>query len=143
MPVNGFSVGRDVVLDIVTPTGTLGLNLLTGFDSKPDVMEHKVKGLDGLVRPVLFHDGWMGSFEIERADSALDDYWAQLEANYFSGLNSPSLTITETITEVSGATTQYRYEGVQLKLVDAGAWKGDSTVRMKLDFLAARRRKVQ
>jgi hypothetical protein len=142
MPVNGFSVGRDVVLDIVGPTGVLTFPLITGFTSKPDVMEHKVKGLDGLVRPVIFHDGWTGTFDIERQDNTLDDYWAQLEANYFTGINSPSLTITETITEVAGNVTQYRYEGVQLKLSDAGDWKGDSTVKQRVDFLCARRRKV-
>jgi hypothetical protein len=143
MPVNGFSVGRDVVLDIVGPSGVLVFNLITGFNSRPDLNEQKVKGLDGLVRPVIFHDGWSGSFDIERQDSQLDDYWAQLEANYFAGINSGSITITETITEVAGNTTQYRYEGVQLKLADAGDAKGDQVVKQRLDFMAGRRIKVQ
>ena len=143
MPVNSFTVGRDVVLDIVGPNGVLVFNLITGFTSRPDLAEQKVKGLDGLVRPVIFHDGWTGSFDFERQDSQLDDYWAQLEANYFAGINNGSITITETITEVAGNTTQYRYEGVQLKLADAGDAKGDAVVKQRLEFIAGRRRKVQ
>jgi len=43
---------------------------------------------------------------------------------------------------VSGAVSQFRFEGVVLKLDDAGNWKGDSTVKQKLSFMASRRIKV-
>lgn|SRR5574340_754645 len=142
MPVNGFSVGRDVSLDIVGPQGPLRFNLVTMFSAKPDITDQKVKGLDGITRHVRFPDGWSGTFSIERQDSTLDDYFAQLEANYYAGLNESSLTITETITEVSGAVTQYRFVGVLLRLDDAGDWEGDKTVKQKLSFVASRRIKV-
>lgn len=142
MPVNGFSVGRDVALTINTPEGVVRFPLITGFDAKPEVATQKVKGLDGLVRNVVFHDGWTGSFDIERQDSSLDDYWAQIEADYFAGFSSGAATITETITEVSGAVSQYRFDGVVLKLDDPGNWKGDATVKQKLSFMASRRIKV-
>lgn len=142
MPVGGFTVGRDVALDITGPSGIVRFSLITAFTAKPDVMDQKVKGLDGLVRHVVFHDGWTGSLDLERQDSALDDYWAQLEANYFQGINNLYLTITETITEVAGNITQYRFENVLLKLEDSGDWKGDATVKQKLTFLASRRKKV-
>lgn len=142
MPINGFSVGRDVSLDIVGPSGPLRFNLVTKFSSKQDVQDKKIKGIDGITRPVRFFDGWTGSFEIERQDSTVDDYFSQLEANYYAGLNEASVTITETITEVSGSITQYRYLGVLLKLDDAGDWAGDATVKQKLSFVASRRVKV-
>lgn len=142
MPVNGFSVGRDVSLNINTPVGIQRFSLISGFDAKPEVSTQKVKGLDGLVRNVIFHDGWTGSLDIERQDSTLDDYWAQIEADYFAGFNSGAATITETITEVDGSVSQFRFEGVVLKLDDAGNWKGDSTVKQKLSFMASRRIKV-
>lgn len=142
MPVNSFSVGRDVALTIVTASGPLNLNLITGFQSSPEMAEVKVKGLDGVTRHVRFHDGWRGGFDVERADSKVDDYFAQIEANYYAGINEQPATLTETITEVNGAVSQYRYLNVLLSLTDAGKWMGDQTVKQKLSFVASQRQKI-
>lgn len=142
MPLNGFSVGRDVSLDIIGAAGPLRFSLITGFSCKPDITDQKIKGLDGITRHVRFPDGWAGSFDVTRQDSTIDDYFAQIEANYYAGMNEQPCTITETITEVSGAVTQYRYLQVLLKLDDAGSWQGDQTVKQKVSFVAARRVKV-
>ncbi len=109
MPVNSFSVGRDVTLNIQTPQGPLVSNLVTGFDSKPDMTEQKVKGLDGITRPVRFFDGWSGKFEIERQDDTLDSYFAMIEQNYYLGIPEAPCSITETIENPNGAISQYRY----------------------------------
>lgn len=142
MPMNGFSVGRDVSLSIVTANGPLRLSLITAFSSKPNLAESRVKGLDGITRYLRFPDGWSGTFEIERQDSAVDDYFAQLEANYYAGINEQPATITETITEPNGSVTQWRYTGVLLKLDDAGNFQGDQTVKQRLSFVAARKIKL-
>ena len=142
MPVNNFSVGKDVTLTIVTASGPLNLTLLTAFKSAPEMAEVKVKGLDGLTRHARFHDGWRGTFMVERQDSTVDDYFAQVEANYYFGINEQPASITETITEPNGSVTQYRYLSVLLKLDDAGEWKGDSTVKQTISFVAAQRQKV-
>lgn len=142
MPINGFSVGRDITLTIVTANGPLNLNLITGFQSSPETAETKVKGLDGVTRHVRFWDGWRGSFNVERADSKVDDYFALLESNYYAGVSEQPATITETVTEVSGAVTQWRFLNVLLKLDDAGAWAGDQTVKQKLSFVSSQRLKI-
>jgi len=142
MPVNNFTVGRDATLTIVTPSGPLNISLITSFQASPEMAEVKVKGLDGITRHARFFDGWRGSFKVERQDSTLDDYFAQLEANYYAGINEQPATITETITEASGAVSQYRYLQVLMKLDDAGAYAGDQTVKQSLSFVAARRVKV-
>lgn len=142
MPVNGFSVGRDVTLTIISPSGPLNFSLITNFHSKPEQTEKKVKGIDGITRHVRFPDGWSGGFDIEREDSTVDDYFADLEANYYAGLNELPCSITETIAEASGAVSQYRYVNVLLKLDDAGAWSGDETVKQKISFVASQRQKV-
>lgn len=142
MPVNGFSVGRDVTLDIIGPQGPVKFALITKFSSKPNVTENKITGLDGICRYQLLPDSWEGSFEIERANNSLDDYFAELERQYYAGQNLPPGTITETITEPGGGISQYRYEQVQLKLDDAGEWSGDKSVAQKVMFYASRRKKV-
>lgn len=142
MPLNSYSVGRDLSLDITGPNGPLSFSQIVGFTSKPDITDQKIKGLDGITRHLRFPDGWSGSFEIERQNSLLDDYWSQLEANYYAGLNELPVTITETIQEVNGSISQYRYLQVLLTIDDAGAFKGDASVHQKLRFVAARRVKV-
>lgn len=139
MPLNGFSIGRDVTLNIDTSTGTLSLSLITGFNSRQEVVKKKVKGLDGKTRPLKFPDGWAGRFEIEREDATLDKYIAQEEANYYAGEDNPNITITETITEADGSVSQFQYKGCTLTLSDAGDWKGDDTVKQTLEFEAIQR----
>lgn len=142
MPFNNFSVGKDVTLQIVTQQGVLLSSLLTSFTSKQRTNDKTVKGLDGVMRPLFLPDGWEGTFEYERGSSDLDDFIAALEADYYAGEAITGATILETISETNGLTSQYRYEGVVFKLSDAGEWKGDSSVKMRLEFSASTRSKV-
>lgn len=142
MPLNGFTVGKDISTNINTQSGPLVLALITGFDSKPEYVKKKVKGLDGVTRHVNFPDGWVGSFEVERQDSTLDDYTASWEAGYYAGQNNDTGSITESITEVAGNTTQWQYVGVQLLLDEAGKFSGDDTVKQKVSFTAQQRIKL-
>jgi hypothetical protein len=139
MPVNGFSIGRDVSLVVNAPEGIQRFSLITGFDSKPLTTDAKVKGLDGVTRHVIFHDGWQGTFSLERQDNSLEAYWAKLEDDYYSGFAQTAATITETIQEVDGSLSQFRYDGVIFKLDDAGEKKGDKTIAQKLSFVCSRR----
>lgn len=142
MPMNGFSIGRDVTLTIVTSSGPLNLSLITEFQSKPDTTTQKVKGLDGITRPLRFFDGWSGKFMVDRQDATVDSYFAQLESDYYAGVNEQPASLTETITEVDGSVSQFRYLNVLLTLDDAGGWKSDATVKQTLSFMAARRLQV-
>lgn len=142
MPQNNFSVGRDVTLTIIAQNGPLSLNLITSFTATQKTTDMTVKGLDGITRPLRFFDGWAGSFALERQGSTVDDYFTQLEANYYAGINEQPVSITETITEVSGAVSQYRYIGALLSFADGGAWSGDATVKQTINFVASRRIKV-
>ena len=144
MASNGnFSVGNDVTLTIVGgPDGPLTFTLITSFESRQETTSLKVIGLDGVTRYDELPHGWRGSFELERSSSALEDYFASAEARYFAGGGTYNATVTETIGEPAGGISQFRYEGVALKLDNAGTWKGDASVKQKVSFSASRRRKV-
>lgn len=142
MPINGFSVGKDLTLTVVTGGGPLNLSLITNFKSKQDTTEQKIKGIDAITRHVRFFEGWSGSFDLERQDHAADDYFDQLEADYYAGVLETEVTITETITEVDGSVSQRRYREVLLKMDDAGEWKGDASVKQTLSFIASRRVRI-
>jgi len=46
------------------------------------------------------------------------------------------------VSESDGSTSTYQYDGVVFRLASAGSWKGDHSVRQKLEFFASRRRRV-
>ncbi|MDB5965528.1 MAG: hypothetical protein JWQ72_2028 [Polaromonas sp.] len=144
MPMNGQSVGRDYSVDILTSRGVLAISAaaITEFDSQPATTNTSSKGLDGITRYAVFPDGWKGSFTIDRMSGALDAFWAQIEADFYAGVNTQGGTITETIQEPDGSISQYRYTGVAFDLKDTGKKVANQLVKQKLDFMAARRLKV-
>lgn len=142
MPQNNYSIGRDLTLVVQTATGTLSLNGITKFRSKQETTDVRVKLLNGISDHLRFFDGWSGSFDIERRDSVIDDYFSQLEANYYAGINEQPCQIYETKQEPNGQVTQYRTDGVYLALDDAGEWSSDATVKISLKFMGSRRIKT-
>lgn len=144
MPVNNFNVGRDLTLQIVGYDGTIqNFSLQTSFDEKQETHSIKIMGMDGTVRFLELPAGWSGGFGFDRATSNLDDYFCNLEAGYYQGLNVQAATITKTVVETDGSTKQYRFTGVVFKLDDAGSWQGDKQVAQKVSWSASRRLKVQ
>jgi hypothetical protein len=53
------------------------------------------------------------------------------------------VAITETITEVDGSISQWRYEGVMFAMPEHGNWKGDAKVSQRLEWCASFRKLVQ
>jgi len=142
MPMNDYSIGRDVTLDLITQDGPLRFAKLTGFMSRQETNDQKVKGMDGEITNLYIPDGWTGTFDYERKDSKLEDFFCKFEADYYNGRNLQGATVTETIKEPNGSVSQYRYQGVMFKLDDSGDIKGDTTIKQKISFVASRRIKV-
>src|ERR1035437_4676709 len=140
--MNGYNTGRDVTLDLVGQNGQIvSFNLITSFDAKQVTDKITIRGMDGTTRYLELPEGWDGSISITRADRALDDFTESLESAYFAGNDVMGSAITETIQEPSGGLSQWRYENVMFKFDDAGSWKGNADVQMKLSWCASRRRK--
>lgn len=142
MPVNGYTVGRDVSIDLISPAGPLRFSVRTGFSAKQETTDIRVKRADGITDHLVLPDGWTGSFDYERGNPVLDTYFANLEDQYYAGLNIQAISMTETITEPNGSLSQFRYERVVLKYADAGAKSGDQTVKQKIEWMASRRRQI-
>lgn len=143
MPVNGFTVGKDIALVFQTPDGALDVSSgITDFTADPVYTELKTKLLSGETKHGVIPDGWRGSFKVDRFNSALDDYFANWEAGYYNGQNSPAGLIYETVTEADGSVTQWRYTGVVFKFDKAGDYSGDKKVEQSVSFNAARKIKV-
>ncbi|MGH8259848.1 MAG: hypothetical protein ACREUG_09175 [Steroidobacteraceae bacterium] len=137
--MNGFSVGRDVTLTVVTGAGPLGMGLITNFKKKQTTKEDMEIGIDGVPRPMRFFQGWSGTFDIDREDASLDEYFNQLEADYYAGVTESPVTITETITNPDGSISQYQYVDVLFKFDEAGDVAGDKIIKQQCSFIASRR----
>ena len=139
MPANDFSIGKDIGFTVVGPYGGLVFNGVTDYSAKKDDSVLKHKGIDGLTRHAVLPDAWEVSIKLERQDPTVDRFFARLEADHFAGANIKGGTIVETIKEVDGTVSQYRYENVVLKMDGAGDYKGDSFVPVSLTAYASRR----
>lgn len=143
MPQAGLSIGSDFRFDVYTATGLLTLPTLLRFRKKKITNKLTVKPLNALPIHLSFQEGgWEGDFEVSRADSTLDDYFAAFEAAYYGGANQPSGFIQETIKEVNGTTSTYQLQGVVLYFDDAGEAEAEKNVIQKVSFAASTRIKL-
>lgn len=138
-----LSIGRDISVHCVLPSGAqLQIDGITDFDRKPKQKKLESHGLDGIVRTATIPGTWTLSLGIDRNNHLLDDFFAAVEQAYFDGQTVNNVTISEIIVEPDGSVSTYRYEGVSLHFEDAGNWKSDSFVKMKIGGEASRRVKA-
>lgn len=143
MPVNNYTIGKDVSLVIQTENGPLTLPGLTDFSADPVVVDIKSKPMTtGIPIHAYIPDGWRLSFKVDRTDPTIDSYWATFEAAYFAGGNQQSSgTILETIQEVDSVSV-WRYTNVVIKLDKSGDKGADKKVEMNLSGMASQRIRV-
>jgi hypothetical protein len=142
MSFTAFSVGRDTQLVVMGPNGRIDLEHVTAFESHQLTQSVRVSRLDGSQLGTELPKGWEGSFELERGNSVVEDFVAATEQTYFNGGSAGSNTMYQYISETDGSTSTYQYDGVTFKLVNAGTWKGESSVKQKLEFFGIRRRRI-
>lgn len=142
MPTTQFSIGRDCQLVVMGPAGRVDLTFVTGFESRQLTTPVRVDRLDGVPMATELPKGWEGSFEVERGTSEVDDFIAAAEAAYFAQGSLPFGSLYQYVSEVDGSTSTYQYDAVVFKLANAGTWKGDASVKQKLEFWASTRTRV-
>lgn len=142
MPNQGYSVGKDISIDLVTQGGVLALSAETGFTEKQKVTDREVTLMNGNTDNLTFYKGWEGTMTFERRGPELDNFMAGVEDRYYAGDDQQPLSIKRTVREPSGQISQFLYTGVQVRVTNAGDWKGDDTVKPTLDWTATRKRKV-
>ena len=142
MTSNIFSVGRDCQLVVMGPFGRVDLSHVTGFEAHQLTRPIRIDRIDGVQLAAELPKGWDGFFELERGSSAVEDFIARMEATYHAGNPVAPGTLYQYVQESDGSTSTYQYEGVVFKLSQAGAWRGDSSVKQKLEFFASKRKRV-
>jgi hypothetical protein len=142
MSFTAFSIGRDTQLVVMGPSGQVDLEFVTAFESRQLTQSVRVSQLDGTQMGAELPKGWEGSFELERGNSVVEDFVASAEQAYYSGGTLTASTMYQYVNETDGSTSTYQFDNVSFKLVSAGAWKGDNSVKQKLEFFSSRRRRI-
>ncbi|HVJ54875.1 MAG TPA: hypothetical protein VM689_20615 [Aliidongia sp.] len=147
MPVNvgapnAFNFGKDAVFTIIGPLGILNYPVTQG-EYKQQTKPVESRPLNSPPIYAEIPDGWSGSFSFDRVGRQLDDLFAQMEQSYWASGQLFNFSVTETIQEVDGSISQYRFQNMAVKLESGGIFKGDGKVDMKLSFRCSRRMLVQ
>lgn len=142
MPANTFSTGRDTQLVIIGPAGRVDLSHVTGFETQQLTHPIRIDRLDGVHMAAELPKGWEGHFELERGNSVVDDFIAALEQAWFGGGQLPAATLYQYVTEPNGSVSTYQFTGVVFRFSQAGTWRGDASVKQKLEFYASRRQRI-
>ncbi len=142
MSGNIFSVGRDCQVVVMGPYGRVDLTHVTGFDSRQLTASVRVDRIDGTHMGAELPKGWDGQFDLERGSSDAEDFIAKLEADFYAGNMPATGTMYQYIAESDGSTSTYQFDGVVFKLSQAGAWRGDASVKQRLEFFASTRTRL-
>jgi hypothetical protein len=142
MSGNVFSVGRDSQVVVIGPYGRIDLSHVTSFESRQLTTSVRVHRIDGTQLGTELPKGWEGSFELERGNSAAEDFVAQVESDYYAGSTPSTGTLYQYITEADGSTSTYQFSGVVFRLAHAGVWRGDASVKQRLEFFASARKRM-
>lgn len=149
MPANTFSTGRDCQLVVIGPPGAAGragqrvdLTHVTGFDTRQMTHPIRIDRMDGVHLAAELPRGWEGHFELERGSPAADDFIAGLEQAWHQDGQLLGATLYQYITEADGSVSTYQFEGAVFRMTNAGSWKGDATVKQRLEFFASRRKRI-
>lgn len=149
MPANTFSTGRDCQLVVIGPSGAGGqagsrvdLTHVTGFESRQLTNPIRIDRLDGVFLAAELPKGWEGHFELERGSPAADDFIDGLEQAWHTQGELQGGTLYQYVTEVDGSVSTFQFDGAVFKMANAGHWKGDSSVKQRLDFFASRRKRI-
>jgi hypothetical protein len=140
--LTAFSIGRDTQLVVMGPNGRIDMSHVTSFESRQLTTAVRINRLDGTQLGAELPKGWEGSFEAERGTPALDDFISAMEQDFFNGGGPENGTMYQYITETDGSVSTYQFDGVVFKLASAGTWKGDASVKQKLEFYATRKRRI-
>ena len=142
---NGYNIGQDnsvIVIDSIQ--GRQDWSIVTDFDDKEASKSTKVVPMNGPAMQDEIPEMWEGSFSVDRASTAVDDYFAARAATFYTTGAVSSATMYRTITEVgTGSKSTWLYSKVSFKLADGGKWAGGEVVKQKINFTASTKVRVK
>jgi hypothetical protein len=135
--LDGLTSGASTTLNIVENGKIVEWELITNFTYKEDSQIMKKIPMNAFpLHPKLFQ-GWSGSFSYFRSNSAIVDYIIAQQRNYYLGGDQIGLTINQTIREMNGLLTSYKFSNVVVLLDNGGSFSGTDIVEQSLSFMCS------
>ncbi len=140
MPLDGYSVGRDITVSIVRNGTTYALQQLADFDSRQVMKETEAEDLTtGYEHQVAIPQRWEGTIRFNRMDASIDNFINAYEQAYYQGANIQNATMVASISEPDGSVRKYKFLGVTFTMEEAGKWNLQELVKQGLRFRARTR----
>jgi hypothetical protein len=137
---NFFNVGRDIQVIALDQNGQpITLDNITGHDAKQVTANIKVDKLDSTQMNAELPKGWTVDIEGVRAGPSLDNFFANLETQWYQNGTYNTSSVYVYITEPNGSTSSFQYTNVAFKYTESGSWAGDKEVKWKIEGVANRR----
>ena len=133
-----LTIGRDVTVVLTVAGQSIDLQNVSGFEANAVYQKVNVERLDGQVIHADLPKGWTGTFTMERANDALDAYFAGSELAWYQGGIIQNATVTQAISEADGSTSRYQFTGSSLTF-GKQTWKADAPVTLDVAFTATQR----
>lgn len=140
--LDGLTSGISTTITFTNADGTQKWAILESFQSKPDAPTIKKVDINGKPRHAILPQGWSGTATMQRGSAALDSYWAAFERNYRLGGDQVDVTITQTIKDPDGTTSQWQYVDCAVVLEDAGTYSGTDIVMQSISFQCAAKQQL-
>lgn len=138
--INQVNTGRDVTLNVVSPSGTFELNITQSFRRTAMFDRRESRPINGSPQFIDIPKGWEIRFELDRQDATVDEFFASQESAYYSGAAINASSISEQlISAIDGSVSVFLYSGLMLTLDDAGDVKADDVIKMTVSGRAATR----
>ena len=133
MPANNFSTGRDCQLVVIGPAagGAAGARVdlahVTGFESRQMTHPIRIDRLDGVHMAAELPKGWEGHFDLERGNSAADDFIAGIEQAWHTQGLIQGATLYQYVNEADGSTSTLPVRGGGVQAGERGRLEGGFT----------------
>ena len=138
---NPYSIGRDCRITVLWNGSRIDLRDVTSFSAAQETQPLRASPLNGV--PVEFNmpNGWRGTFQIARANAALDNLIASVEAAYWNAGTVGSGTIYQYVREPDGTTSTWEYTNVSMQL-KTDPWQSDHMIHQNVVFFASTRTRI-
>lgn len=137
-----FTVGSDYYVQLVTQEGgvlDVPSDYISSFQKRRESSTETRRGIQGRTMSHQSPNGYSGSFNIDRHSPTIENFFIDLDQQYYEGRRQLPGSILETIREIDGSVSQYEYRGVKFNLEDLGTVEQGKRVTMTLTFTSTDR----
>ncbi|MFT8522049.1 hypothetical protein [Gluconobacter oxydans] len=138
---NPYSIGRDCRITVLWNGQRVDLRDVTSFSAAQETQALRANPLNGVPLEFNVPNGWRGAFQIARANAALDNLVAAVEAAYWNAGTVGSGMIYQYVTEPDGTTSTWEFSNVSMQL-KSDPWQADHMIHQTVQFFASTRTKI-